>query len=66
LDIDMIEERSSFAGESLHLPSEASQVVDFETRVPLERNPQGDFALPLKKGRLLLEVPGFFTTGPRQ
>jgi hypothetical protein len=60
LDIDMIEERSSFAGESLRLPTGATQVIDFETQIPLERNSDDSFALPLKKGRLLLEIPRFF------
>ena len=60
LEIDMIEERSSFAGESLRLPEDAARVVDFETRQPLAKNPDGTFALPTKKGRLLLEVPHFF------
>ena len=60
LDIDMIEERSSFAGESLRVTGPVSQVLDFETQTPLERNPDGSFALPLKKGRLLLEIPQFF------
>ena len=60
LDIDMIEEPSSFAGETLRLPKKAARVVDFETGQPLERNADDSFALPLKKGRLLLEVPGYF------
>jgi hypothetical protein len=57
---DLLEERSSFAGEFLRLPSKARCVMDFETKKPLTRNPDGSFALPVKKGRLLLEVPGFF------
>ncbi len=61
LDIDMIEERSSFAGESLRLTGPVRQVLDFETRIPLARNPDGSFSLPLKKGRLLLEIPRFFS-----
>ncbi len=56
----MIEEPSSFAGETLRLPKKAARVVDFETGQPLERNADDSFALPLKKGRLLLEVPGYF------
>ena len=60
LDIDMIEERSSFAGETLRCPKGVGEVIDFETRTPLARNADGSFVLPLKKGRLLLEVPGFF------
>jgi len=59
LDIDMIEERSSFGGELLRLPAVAESVRDFETGESLPRH-DGRFVLPLKKGRLLLEVPGFF------
>ncbi len=29
-------------------------------REPLTRNADGTFTLPAKKGRLLLEVPGYF------
>ncbi len=60
LDIDMIEEASSFAGDSLRLPKKAARVVDFETKQALARNADGSFALPVRKGRLLLEVPGYF------
>ncbi len=63
LDIDMIEERSSFAGEALRLPANAAEVVDFETGARLERSADGTFVLPQRKGRLLLEVPGFFRAG---
>jgi hypothetical protein len=56
----MIEERSSFAGEELRLPRKAVQVIDFETGLALDRNSNGSFRLPIRKGRLLLEVPGFF------
>jgi hypothetical protein len=59
LETDMIEERSSFAGERLCLPDNASHVVDFETGQPLEREGEA-FVLPTKKGRLLLEVAGFY------
>ena len=65
LDIDMIEERSSFAGEILRLPQAATQVIDFETNAPLERRADGGFALPAKKGRVLLTVLGFFKKSQR-
>jgi hypothetical protein len=65
LDIDMIEERSSFAGELLHLPKAANHVIDFETKIPLTKDADGAFSLPMKKGRLLLEVPSYFkNSGP--
>jgi hypothetical protein len=60
LAIDMIEERSSFAGELLRLPTGAETVLDFETQTALERQPDGVFILPMKKGRLLLVAPNFF------
>jgi hypothetical protein len=59
LDIDMIEERSSFAGERLRLPSEAREARIFNG-APLERAEDGAFLLPAAKGRLLVEAPGFF------
>ena len=61
LDIDMIEERSSFAGENLRLPANAAEVRVFGTGETLVRAADGTFVLPTAaRGRLLLEVPGFF------
>ena len=61
MDIDMIEERSSFAGEVLRLPPAAREVRVFGTGELLQRNADGAFDLPVRaRGRLLLEVPGFF------
>lgn len=60
LDIDMIEERSSFAGEVLRLPAKAGEVRVFGTGETLARTAGGGFVLPVTKGRLLLEVPGYF------
>ena len=59
LEIDTIEEPGSFAGEVLCLQRTASQVIDFETGLPLQREGSA-FLLPVKKGRLLLEIPGYF------
>lgn len=61
LSIDMIEERSSFAGEELSLPAAAKSVVNFDTNEKLPRSEKGSFILPQKKGRLLLRIPDFFT-----
>ena len=61
LNIDMIEERSSLAGEVLRLPEAATGVRVFGGAA-LERAAPGGFALPADaRGRLLLEVPGFFS-----
>lgn len=62
LSIDMIEERSSFAGEALRLPPSAREVKVFGSGEILRQNPDGTFALPAVKGRLLLEITAFFTT----
>lgn len=60
LNIDMIEERSSFAGETLRLPATAKEVRVFGGE-PLARDADGGFILPVNaRGRLLLEAPGFF------
>ncbi len=62
MDIDMIEERSSFAGEVLRLPPAAREVRVFGTGELILRNGDGAFDLPVRaRGRLLLEVPGFFS-----
>ena len=60
-DQDMIEERSSFAGERLkfHCPQKVKSVRLFGG-AELERVEAGCYALPMAKGRLLVEVPGYF------
>ncbi len=60
-DQDMIEERSSFAGEHLkfHRPEKVKTVCLFGGG-ELDRIEPGCYALPVAKGRLLLEVPGYF------
>lgn len=60
LEIDVIDEPSSFAGEVLRLPSHVRRVVQFPKGDELDRIAPGEFALPPLKGRLLLEVPGYF------
>jgi hypothetical protein len=59
LEIDIIEDASSFAGEKLFLPPNAKQVIDFESGTELEREGEA-FILPARKGRLLLKVPNVF------
>jgi len=60
IEIDVVEERMSFAGLALRLPPAAASVRVFGTGEPLARNPDGSFILPAASGRLLVEVPGFF------
>jgi len=60
LDIDIIEEGSSFAGELLCLPAAAHTARIFQG-ADLPRDSAGAFVLPLVKGRLLIEVPGYFS-----
>ncbi len=60
LDIDMIEERSSFAGELLFLQPEAKTARLFGSDNDLPKGENGAFILPTIKGRLLIEVPNFF------
>ncbi|MDX6765227.1 MAG: alpha-amylase family protein [Candidatus Methylacidiphilales bacterium] len=60
LDIDLIEERMGFANELLCLPPGANRVQLFGG-APLEQTGPNQWKLPAGiKGRLLLEVPGFF------
>lgn len=60
MDIDMIEERSSFAGEILKFnkPCDSVSLV-FENKA-LSKYPDGGFVLPSTKGRLLLRVINYF------
>jgi hypothetical protein len=61
LNIDMIEERSSFAGQILHLPEAAKEVRVYGARENLRQASEGGWELPASaKGRILIEVPGFF------
>ena len=60
LEIDVIEERSTFAGELLRLPAKAKSVRVFGSGETLERDDSGAFLLPPVKGRILLEVADAF------
>jgi hypothetical protein len=63
VEIDVIEEASSFAGETLivrDLPASTQpRLFAGET---LEKSGEG-FALPVSKGRLLIEIPDYFAKG---
>jgi hypothetical protein len=61
LDIDVCEERMSFAGDILRVAGKVKTVRRFDTGEPLAPAPDGDgYLLPAVKGRLLLEIPGYF------
>src|SRR5690606_22280091 len=61
LDIDVCEERMSFAGEVLRLPATVKDVRVFGGGEKLVASEDGaGWLLPAVKGRLLLEVPGYF------
>lgn len=60
LDIDVIEQRQSFAGEELVLPPKVKEVFCVTTGKKLARNKAGNFDLPATKGRLLIEVKNYF------
>ena len=65
LDIDVVEERMSFAGARLYLPAKAETVVEFHTREGLLLETKtGAYVLPAAEGRLLLEAPGYFRDNP--
>lgn len=62
LETDVCEERMSFAGEILRLPKPVKTVRVHgtgETLLPADDTGTA-FTLPVTKGRLLLEVPGYF------
>lgn len=59
LELDVLEERMSFADERLRIAG-AREVRVFPSGDPLPRDPDGAFILPATKGRLLLEVPNYF------
>lgn len=61
LNIDMIEEPSSFAGQILHLPEAAKAVRIYGAAESLPRASDGGWELPsTAKGRCLIEIPAFF------
>lgn len=59
MDIDIIEEQSSFAGEILRIAGAVDAVQVHGVKQALKQLEEG-FELPNKKGRLLLYVPNYF------
>ncbi len=62
LELDVLEERMSFAGEPLHFTRPVKSVRVFGSSESLPMAADGAFVLPPSKGRLLLEVPDFFSS----
>jgi len=61
MDIDVIEERSSFAGEILRIDGNtANQVELVHSGETLVSAVEGAFLLPCEKGRILLRMPDYF------
>lgn len=60
LDIDVIEQSQSFAGELLHINGPVTDVYCHETGTRLLQTDTSTFALPALKGRLRLTVANFF------
>jgi len=60
LDIDVIDQGQSFAGEMLQLPTSVKTVFCVNTSKNLPDHKNGAFELPNIKGRLLLEINNYF------
>lgn len=61
LDIDMIEERSSFAGEKLQIAGNPPMAKLYPHGDELPKAADGAFILPAAKGRLLIEVADYYS-----
>jgi len=61
MDIDVIEERSSFAGESLEVDGFGGTLQFHGYDIELARDTEGSFLLPSVKGRLLLRAGRYFS-----
>lgn len=61
LDIDVIDEPSSFCGQRLHITGNPKELVVFDNGDRLKPDPDGAFVLPDTRGRLLLMAPDYFT-----
>lgn len=60
MDIDIIDERQTFAGQILRISALASEVIVHPTGASLEKCDEGWLLPPDSQGRLLLRVPEFF------
>ncbi len=64
LDIDVIDEASTFAGQRLHIRGNPPEIVVFGSHTRLKPDAEGAFQLPDHCGRLLLQVPNYFAQVP--
>ena len=60
LDIDVIDEPSTFAGQRLHMEGNPPELIVFDSEQRLSPESDGSFVLPDVRGRLLLMVPDYF------
>lgn len=65
LDIDVIEERHGFANLPLKLAGAVEAIRVYPSGKEIPAGADGTFPLPDEKGRLLIEVPGYFTRALR-
>jgi hypothetical protein len=60
IECDIIEERQSFAGQSLRFSKPVDEVQLYGTEAVLPKDGEGAFELPASDGRLLLHVKDYF------
>lgn len=60
MDIDVIDEPSTFAGQTLHVEGNPPEALVFGTDRVLKAEADGSFKLPDARGRLLIQIPGYF------
>lgn len=60
LDIDVIDEPSTFAGQRLHIAGNPQEIKVFGQTESLQPEADGSFILPDIRGRILLTVPGYY------
>lgn len=63
LEAEVVAERLGFGGQTLRFPREVGVVRVFGEEEILPRTAEGGFGLPVREGRLLLEVLGYFRRG---
>ncbi len=61
IDIDVIDEPSTFSGEVLRIAGNPALARLWPDGRILNRREDGTFELPSSKGRLLIEIPDYFS-----